>query len=130
MFSVTRLLTPLLMLAACGGDETVARYGGAGQVWQLSEVNGAPAPPGITLHFPQTGQIAGTGPCNSYSARMIAPYPWFDVTNIAATRRACPQAAAEQRYFDQLTRATQSEVLGTTLILTGDGLDMVFISGG
>ncbi len=123
-------LVVLPLLVACAGDETVARYGGTGHVWRLAELNGTAYPAPATLSFPETGQIAGTGPCNSFAARMVAPYPWFDAGNLVITERACPETSAEQAYFTALARVTQSEVLDNTLILSGGGTELVFTSDG
>lgn len=80
-----------------------------------------------TLRFPQAGQIAGEGPCNSYTGAMTVPYPWFDAAEITITRRACPQLAEETAYLAALSDMTLSEVLGDTLILsTPEGRKLVF----
>ena len=55
------------------------------------------------------------------------PYPWIKIENIAATKRACPDLAAESAYFTSLQAMTLSEVLGDVLILSNDeGDEMVF----
>lgn len=122
-----RIVVALLLLAACRGDETVTAYGGAGQVWALSELDGAAFAATATLHFPKPGRIAGDTPCNAYSGAMTAPYPWFQATGIAATRRVCPDLAAEAAFLSALAAMTQSEVSGDVLILRDDaGREMVF----
>jgi heat shock protein HslJ len=123
------ILAALLPLAACFGDETVRAYGAADKVWQLTELNGAPATAKTTLTFPEAGRIAGDAPCNSYFSAMEVPYPWFDAGPIGATKRACPELAAERAYFEALEKASLSEVLGDTLILSDDnGVLLVFKS--
>ena len=120
-----------LSLAACRGDETVRAYGAADQVWTLSEIDGTPFDASATLTFPDAGRIAGAAPCNRYSADMTVPYPWFEAGPIAATRRACPELAAETAFLTALGQATLAEVAGETLILSNpEGLNMVFRSGG
>jgi heat shock protein HslJ len=58
---------------------------------------------------------------------MAAPYPWFEAGDIAVTRRACPDLAAETAFFDALADMTLAEVAGDALILsTPDGREMVF----
>ncbi|WP_298844319.1 META domain-containing protein [uncultured Roseobacter sp.] len=121
----------LLATAACRKDETVAAYGGSDRIWQLTEIDGDAFAAEATLTFPETGKIAGTAPCNSYSAAMTVPYPWFGAGPIAATRRACPALEAETIFFKTLGEMTLSEVLGDTLVLsTPEGRSMIFISGG
>lgn len=116
----------LASLAACK-DETVAGYGASDHLWQLTEMDGRPMETRATLRFPRRGTIGGEGPCNAYSASMEVPYPWFETGPIRATRRACPDLAAEQAFFDALGQMTQSEVLGGTLILRDElGREMVF----
>lgn len=122
---------PLLALFQCDRDETVAAYGASDRVWSLQEIDdqtfGAP----VTLRIAPEGQIAGEAPCNSYTAKLNAPYPWFEVTDLAATRKACPQLEAEGTYFAALMAMTQSEVSGDVLILRNeDGHEMVFKAAG
>ena len=120
------LLLPFLLATGCQSDETVAAYGGGG-LWLLTEIDGKVFPARATLGFPEPGRIAGTAPCNTYSGRMAAPYPWFEAGDIAVTRRACPDLAAETAFFDALADMTLAEVAGDTLILsTADGREMVF----
>ncbi len=124
------LLAAMMAISGCGGDETVARYGGAGRVWQLIEIDGQATSDRLTLQFPQTGQVAGQGPCNSYKARMIAPYPWFDIEQIVAGQSPCAEQATEARLFALLGEVTQSEVLKDTLILSGSGVELLFRARG
>ncbi len=124
-------LSLLLPLAGCYGDETTRAYGAADKVWRLSELNGAPFTANATITFPQEGRLAGDAPCNSYSATLEVPYPWFETGPITATKRACPDLAAESAFFETLTRATLSEVLGDVLILSDpNGPLMVFNADG
>lgn len=124
------LLATLPVLAACRGDETVAAYGG-GQTWVLQELDGAAFPARATLAFPAPGRIAGMAPCNSYSAAMTVPYPWFETGPLAVTRQACPDLAAETAFLTALQSMAYSEVSGRLLILSNDaGREMVFSSGG
>lgn len=118
-----------LALAACRGDETVANYGGADTEWRLVEIDGAKVTERMTLRLGEKGEVTGQAPCNTYFATQTAPYPWFSVENIGATRRACPALAEETRYLKVLAEMTLSEVAGETLILSNDaGREMVFTS--
>ena len=129
--SVRLLLALLLALPACRNDESVRAYGAADKEWRLVELAGNPFDATATLTFPEPGRIAGAGPCNTFSASMTVPYPWFEVGSIAATKRACPDLPSETAFFVALEQATLSEVLGNTLILSNtDGLSMVFTAGG
>lgn len=123
-------LTLPILLSACLKDETVAGYADPELVYLLEEVDGEPYPERATISFPEPGRVAGQAPCNSYSASLTAPYPWFAVDTIAATRRACPALAHEAAFFEALRAATLIEVSGPVLILSNDaGLEMVFRAG-
>lgn len=116
-----------LVLANCRGDETVARYGGANIDWQLVMLDGTRFPARATLQLGANGEIAGDGPCNRYFGTQTAPYPWFSVENMGATRRACPALDHETAYLTALSEMTLSEVAGDTLILSNDaGREMLF----
>ncbi|NOC85731.1 META domain-containing protein [Ruegeria sp. HKCCD6428] len=126
---MTRLILtlPLLALFQCNKDETVAAYGAADQTWVLREIDGQPYEASVLLRFPEEGRIAGNAPCNSYDGTLNAPYPWFEVQNLNATRAACAGLEAEGFYFAALMAMTQSEVSGNALILRNeDGHEMVF----
>lgn len=126
------LVLPLLsFIPACQADETLRAYGAADKVWVLSEINDQPFNAKADLTFPDEETIAGSAPCNRYSASMTVPYPWFEVGPIAATKRACPDLQDESFFFEKLREMTLSEVLGKILILsTPEGQKMVFISDG
>jgi len=121
------LVFSVIGLGQCSADETVAGYGGAEQVWTLTELDGTQFSKTATLSFPERGKIAGQAPCNRYFATMDAPYPWFEAGPIGATRMACPDLDAETLFLSALSEMTQSEVSGDTLVLRNDaGREMVF----
>ena len=121
------LALPLLALFQCEGDETVTAYGAGDQVWALHEIDGQTFAAPATLRLQAGGQITGDAPCNSYSGTLTAPYPWFEIGDLSATRTACPDLEAEGFYFAALMAMTQSEVSGDVLILRNDdGHEMVF----
>ena len=127
MKAIAGLLVSLLAFLGCDRDETLRAYGAADRVWTLQELNGAPFPALATLSFPNPGQIAGQAPCNRYFSSMTTPYPWFETGSVGGTRMACPEMGAETAFFAALQRATLSEVVQDTLILSDtDGLSMVF----
>ncbi len=126
---MTRLILtlPLLALLQCNKDESVAAYGAADRTWTLQEIDGQSFEASALLRFPEEGRIEGNAPCNSYSGTLNAPYPWFEVTDLNATRAACAGLEAEGFYFAALLAMTQSEVSGNVLILRNeDGHEMVF----
>ena len=114
-------LTATIMLAtSLERDETLRAYGAANIEWHLEELRGASFDGVATLTFPAKGKIMGDGPCNRYTGANTVPYPWFDISPIVATRRACPDLAAETAFFAALEAAALSEVLGDLLILSDD----------
>lgn len=115
-----------MFLTACK-DETISGYANPDTRWALVELDGVPFPANATISFPEKGRIAGQAPCNSYSGTQTAPYPWFETGPIAATRRACPDLAAESAFFEALAQVRIAEVSGDTLILSNeDGRELVF----
>ncbi|WP_209598890.1 META domain-containing protein [Ruegeria sp. HKCCSP351] len=126
---MTRLILtlPLMALFQCDRDETVAAYGAADRTWALQEIDGQPFAASALLWFPEEGRITGNAPCNSYDGMLNAPYPWFEIQDLRATRAACAGLEAEGVYFAALLAMTQSEVSGDVLILRNeDGHEMVF----
>lgn len=117
----------LLPIAACEGDESLSGYADRGTIYALIELNGAAFDARATLVLQRDGEIGGQAPCNTWHARQTAPYPWFELGPIAATRMACVDLAAETAFFDALAQMTISEVSGDVLILSNtDGGRMVF----
>ena len=115
-----RYLMALLLLLGCTSDETLTGYAPHGVAFTLSRVNDQPANIAATLTLSANGAIRGQGPCNGYFSQITAPYPWFELDAIAATRRACPNLAAETQYFDLLKSMTLAEVAGGTILLSND----------
>ncbi|WP_299551932.1 META domain-containing protein [uncultured Tateyamaria sp.] len=113
-------LTLLASIPACQADETVARYGAAGRVWELQTLNGTAFPARATLEFEAGGPVSGFAPCNRFTTTNTVPYPWFELTPIAATRTACPDLESEAAYLEAMARMTQSEVRQGTLFLRND----------
>ena len=115
-----------LPLAGCA-DETVSGYVGREGPWRLVELDGAAFAARATIAFPEPGRIAGEAPCNVFSGAIAVPYPWFALSGLAVTRRACPDLAAEGAFFAALQAMRQAEVSGDVLVLTAeDGRQMVF----
>ncbi|MGR3491685.1 MAG: META domain-containing protein [Shimia sp.] len=115
-----RLVLVLPLLAGCPQDETLTAYVDHSN-WISS------APPGLTLNLSERGTITGTGPCNTFSAEITAPYPWLALGPIRTTRRACPNLDQERRALETLSRARFAEAAGPVLILTTDnGTELIF----
>jgi len=121
------LLSALLIGSACMSDESVAKYGAAGKTWALHEIDGAPFSARTTLEFDKAGWITGQAPCNRFSAKQTAPYPWFKTGPAIATKMACQDLKQEQVFFEALGAMSLSEVSGAALILSNDdGRSMIF----
>jgi heat shock protein HslJ len=124
-------LSLLSLIPACQPDETVRAYGAADRVWTLTEIDDQAFEATATLQLSDEGTVSGRGPCNSYSASMTVPYPWFEVGPIRSTKSACPELGQEALFFVTLKAMSLSEVLGDILILsTPEGRKMVFTTGG
>lgn len=122
-----RAITLLLGIAACEQDESISAFVDVGSVWQLTSIGGVAFSAKATLVFPKPGQVTGQAPCNNYSAAQTAPYPWFELGPIIATKRACPDLAAEGLMMKTLQSMTISEVSGDVLVLSDDtGFEMLF----
>lgn len=115
----------ILMFTVFQPDETVRRYGGADQVWQLETLNGLPFDADATLTFPSRNMVSGAAPCNRYNTTNTTPYPWIGFGPIAATRRACPDLQAEHAFFKALSQATIVLVEGKTLTLSNDTTELL-----
>jgi len=124
------LLPLLILLAACAGDETLSAYGAADKTWVLTEIDGQPFSDRATLSFPEPGRLAGQAPCNAYSGKQTAPYPWFEARQIISTKAACAELRQEQSFLSALSTVTLSEVSGDIMVLsTPEGREMVFKAG-
>lgn len=120
-------MAAFITLSGCVTDETLSGFVEPGTVFELRTLDGDTFNARANITFPEPGQVAGQGPCNSFSARQSAPYPWFAIDAIAATRRACPELSQEAAFFDALGAMTLAEVSGRTLILPdSEGQEMVF----
>ena len=116
-----------VMTTACQTDESITAFAGNVTAFTLQSIDGVTFAARATIDVSEAGKITGHGPCNRYFANQTAPYPWFSTGPIGSTRMACPDLAAEARFFDALSTMTLVEVLGGTLILTDDnGREMLF----
>lgn len=121
------LISCTATLLGCSPDETISGFAKTDTTYVLTSLNGTAFVTRATINFPQEGMIAGAAPCNSYSAAQTAPYPWFAVGPIAATRMACAELAAETDFFEALAAMSIAEVNGPILLLSNiTGAEMVF----
>lgn len=115
-------------LAGCK-DETISGYADRKVAWKLLEIDRKPFDADATIAFPKHGQIVGQAPCNSYTSEQKAPYPWFEIGPIAATRKACDAMDEESRFFTALTQMREIEAQGDMLIMSNEaGRQMVFLA--
>ncbi len=121
------ILTLPALLAPYLADETVSGHALRDVSYVLQGVGDSAAAARFTIAFPTEGRIEGEGPCNRFSARQTAPYPWFAVEGLVSTKRACPALAEESAYLEALAAMTLAEASGPVLILSDDtGREMVF----
>lgn len=121
------LFVSFLPIAACEGDESLSGYAETDVTYVLTELNGVAFAPRATMLLQRGGDVGGEAPCNMWRARQSAPYPWFALGPIAATRMACADLEAEVAFFEALAQMTISEVSGDVLILSNtEGGRMVF----
>lgn len=124
-------LSLLSFIPACQPDETLRAYGAADRVWTLTEIDDQKFTAKATLLLSDEGTVFGDAPCNSYSASMTVPYPWFEVGPIRSSKRACAELSEEAKFFEALDAMSLSEVLGQVLILsTPEGRKMIFTTDG
>lgn len=120
MKQVFFLCLAAVMLGGCFQDETLAAYGAEGKTWHLHSIDGADFAPRATIIFGEKGGVSGQGPCNSWFGTQTAPYPWFALENIGASKKACPALPQESTYFAALRDMSLAEVSGDILILSND----------
>ncbi|ROR95973.1 META domain-containing protein [Salana multivorans] len=148
------LVAAIVLLAACasGGDSGTADA--TGDATESGATTDAPATesaegadpgiagswvladdPAITLEVTETGQVSGSGGCNTYMTTVTRDEATGDLTfgPAASTRMACEQAVmdAEHAYLTRLETVTRGTVDGASLVLgTSDGDELVFTSAG
>ena len=118
----------LSILTACFKDETVSGQTEGTDIWLLKTLNETNVTTRITISFPEQGHIAGQAPCNQYFGLQTVPLPWFKVTELTASKMACPAFELEAQYFGLLQDMTTAEITGNMLILRSDeGKSLIFI---
>ena len=116
---ILALAIALGLMATGPEGESLAGYAEPG-TYRLEFVDGAPFAAEATIRF-EGSRLIGQGPCNTFSAQIAAPYPWFAIGPIRATRMACPDLAAEQVLLDSLREMELAETVGSVILLTGQG---------
>lgn len=125
-----RYVILFLVLMGCVKDETVAGFLPKDTSFQLTEVNGNPAPYQANIQFGEKGRVTGSAPRNRYFATNDAPYPWFALSEIGSTKMAGPDLTHEVMFFNTLKSMTLAEVSGPVLILSNDaGQTLTFQQG-
>jgi heat shock protein HslJ len=92
-----------------------------GSRWRLEDLGGAGVVDGVeaTLEFPSQGRASGSGSCNRFNGAVKVDGGRIAFSGIAATRRACPEAAMNQEsaYFAALGKVARYESDGANLYL-------------
>lgn len=121
-------LPVMLLLAACQDQPAPLTPEALARDWRLVSLNGAAAPARATLDLREPGRAAGQAPCNRWFATRGGDLPAFTLTQIGATRMACPDLAAESAYLAALAAVTGAALDGDALVLGGpDGAALRFL---
>ncbi len=91
------------------------------EIWLLASIDGAAFPATATLGIDGT-QIVGHGPCNTYTGTVNG----MSISNIVATKMACPDLTAEGLYLGLLGGVTAVAETRNTLTLTSGSSRLVF----
>ena len=136
------LVLSLVLAAALGGcryyvevipekDRENPMFGiwalGAMQLPGAAEERVAPEPP-YTLEFATNSRLAGRADCNRYFGGYEADKGRIKVLAVGATQAACPPESFSGEFLRLIGAATQYEIRGTQLRLSGpDGSVLVFV---
>lgn len=76
--------------------------------WIVSQVQGAPAAPGVTstLMIAEDGKVSGNAGCNGFFGSAIIDNDAISFGNLGSTRMACPEPAMGQE--DRMLKALDS----------------------
>lgn len=99
----------------------------SGKEWILIELNGKPVsldtsfPQKPYLTFEKDNRISGNLGCNSFGGNLeLQPGNGIKISEISATRMACPNLEVEQGFLDALQKAKSFVVENNTLTLSND----------
>ena len=96
-----------------------------GTTWQLIQIMGSDIKAegeSYTLQLHDDGTVSGQGDCNLLTANYTTNSKRaLNIDQIGSTRRLCPNAEAEQAYFEMLDKVTHYEMDRDMMILLSDG---------
>ena len=96
-----------------------------GTSWQLIQIMGRDIKAegdSYTLQLHDDGTVSGQGDCNLLTANYTTNSKRaLNIDQIGSTRRLCPNAEAEQAYFEMLDKVTHYEMDRDMMILLSDG---------
>jgi heat shock protein HslJ len=78
------------------------------EIYTLVSVKGQQASYPAQITF-EAGRVAGEGPCNMFFADLTYSDDAFEIGPIGATRKACPDLAAEAEFFKLLGQVTHAD---------------------
>ncbi|MGD9093381.1 MAG: META domain-containing protein [Anaerolineales bacterium] len=129
MFKYLIFVAPILsltMVACVGGSEV----GLTDVNWSLTSLNGQPLVPGtyINADFDDGGNVGGTNGCNRYNGPYQAGGNSISIGPLMSTMMACPDIVMqqEQAYMAALQSASNYEISGDKLELSGEGFTLEF----
>ena len=125
-------LAAALVLSACMEGGT-GGPGLTGEVWALRSIDGVAFDAPATLILQTDGSASGEGPCNRFSGPYGRADGGLQIGPLAATRRACADMAAEDRFFGALEgsfRLRLNDPPGTLTLRRADGRTLVFAVAG
>lgn len=138
----------LLTMSACSNDKTVSTSDTTAPSSRATQASGSSTgladalrankwaleststPKTATISFGEDGHVSGSGPCNSYTAKVeISGDTGIRFTERASTLMGCDDAtmAAEQEFFAGLEAVTTADVTSPgRLVLSGEGVTLNF----
>lgn len=99
---------------------TTTTYADLAGRYALVEMNGDPFTARAVIELDASGAVHGEGPCNTFGFTQSVAFPAFRPGAIRATRRACPELAAENAFLQALQHMTTAAFDGQTLTLTDE----------
>jgi heat shock protein HslJ len=130
-----RFLLAALVVAGCTQgaapvtERPIPERGLTGQTWVLDSLGGERVANPVTATFAD-GQVTGVAPCNSFVGAFEGTGRPLRIGPLAATRRACPELALENRFLTALGAAAEARFTAAQMeLLDADGRPlMVFIA--
>lgn len=116
------LLAAILAPAACDAPGPASVVLSPGLSFAVAQIDGYPAPAGVTLEVVEPKRLAGQGPCNTWFAGFDQDAVTLRIGSAGATRMACldnTRKSAEESFFialqsvDAIVEGLNGEVLMT-----------------